>query len=566
MRSIGPLRSACKARLEGRGPRGVVNNRGRMMQLDTDLNQPPPFAGINLFDTDASLQDALRAAGVDAAREKLSALGADYGSAETLDLGRLANENPPKLKRFDARGAPLNIVEFHPAYHALMNKSMAAGLHSSPWEAAVGPQAQSARAARLYIAQQAEPGHICPLTMTHASVAALSASPEILKDWLPKIRSREYDALFKPWREKKSCALGMGMTERQGGSDVRANVTQAARHGDHYEIDGHKWFMSAPMCDAFLVLAQAQGGLTCFLMPRFTPEGAVNGLMFQRLKDKLGNRSNASSEVEFHKAYAGRVGDEGAGVRTILGMVQLTRLDCAAASAGLMRSCLAQAAHHARHRSAFQRMLIGQPQMRALLADLALQSEAATAAAFALVSANERGAGDPQAAAYARLLAPALKYFICKITPGFVFECLEVLGGNGYVEDSPLARAYREAPLNSIWEGSGNVIALDVLRAAQRAPEAAAEVIKRLGAAAGPHGAEAARGLMGLLRGADAERHARKIAETLAHLAGAAALGAVQPELAARYAATRLGGAHRATWGACDLAGVESVLIDRVAG
>ena len=344
------------------------------------FNQTPPFGEVNLVATNQPLLDVLKASGVDPEAEGLIAFGAAWGSAERLDIGRLANENPPKLRTHDARGYRIDAVEFHPAYHVLMRASMEDGLHASTWDEPRSGQAHLARAARLYTAAGVESGHVCPITMTHASVAALAAAPNRLAEWLPKIRSREYDSRFLPFWEKTAVTLGMGMTEKQGGTDVRANTTRAEpRAGDEYALTGHKWFMSAPMCDAFLVLAQAPGGLTCFLVPRFRPEGTLNALRLQRLKDKLGNRSNASSEVEFEDAFAWRIGEEGRGVRTIIEMVQLTRLDCAVASAGLIRMGLALAVHHARHRSAFQKKLIDQPAMRMVLADLALESEAMTA-------------------------------------------------------------------------------------------------------------------------------------------------------------------------------------------
>ncbi len=347
----------------------------------------------------------------------------------------------------------------------------------------------------------------------------------------------------------------MGMTERQSGTDVRATVTEAKRANGHYEITGHKWFFSAPMSDGFLVLAQAPDGLTCFLLPRFRPDGSVNALRLQRLKDKLGNRSNASAEVEFFGAYAERVGAEGEGVRTILNMVQLTRLDCAIASAGQMRFGLALAVHHARHRFAFGRLLIDQPLMRAVLADLALESEANMALVFRLA----RAYAEPGDGAYARLMTPAVKYRVTKMAPAFIYETLECLGGNGYVEDFPMARLYREAPLNAIWEGSGNVMALDVLRALRKGD---AGVIGALAGACGAPGKAAADEIRKLAAGDDAETHARRIAEKLARLGALAALHEVNGDLAEAYAAR---GAHE-TWGACDLGAVQGLVLERVLG
>jgi putative acyl-CoA dehydrogenase len=526
-------------------------------------NQSPPFVDRNLFLDDCALRDGAAAAGVDAAGETLAEFGAACGGAEAMELGRLANEFPPRLRLVDARGNRVDQVEFHPAYHALMARSMAAGLHGSIWDQArapsLRPSGQAARAARLFMATQAESGHICPLTMTSASMAALSIEPAIAQSWLPKIRGRLYDPAQRPWWEKSAATLGMGMTERQGGTDVRANTTTATPVAGGYEITGAKWFMSAPMCDAFLVLAQAPGGLTTFLTPRFRPDGAKNAIFFARLKDKLGNRSNASSEVAFRSAFAERVGPEGQGVRTIIEMVQLTRLDCVVASAGLMRFALAQATHHARWRRVFGKRLIDQPLMRAVLSDLALVVEGATALAFRLARAFDRAGEDPFEAAYARLITPAAKFLVCKAAPQLVYEAMECLGGNGYVEEWPLARAYREAPVNAIWEGSGNVMALDVLRAAARAPDATAQMIARLGAACG---VDADR--LGVASNFGAERLARRASERLAHLAAAAALAERRPSLADAYVATRLAGEPHAQFGACDLAGVEQELVDRI--
>ena len=529
------------------------------------FNQTPPFENIDLFVTDVALREALSHAGVNQETAGLSAFGVDFGSAETIRLGRLANENPPRLRIVDATGTRDDFVEFHPAYHALMQKSMAAGLHcpaSAPDEPA-GSQV-SERAARLFMATQIEAGHLCPTTMTSASVAALAASPDVYSAWLPHLVSRDYDGAMKPWFEKRAVTLGMGMTERQGGTDVRANISEARACGGHYEISGHKWFLSAPMSDAFVVLAQAKAGLTAFLMPRFRPDGSVNALRFQRLKDKLGNRSNASAEVEFHAAHAEPLGTEGEGVRTILPMVQWTRLDCAVASAGQMRFGLAQAVHHVRHRSVFGRLLADQPAMRAVLSDLALECEANTALVFRLTRAFDLAQDDEAEAAYARLLTPAVKYLVTKLAPSFIYETLECLGGNGYVEDLPMARLYREAPLNAIWEGSGTVVALDVLRVLRRDRERAETMIGDLALAGGAPGKAAAIAIKQSLADQDCESHARSIAEKLARLAALAALHEANGSLAEAYAATRLQGAPHATFGACDLQAVQSQLLSRV--
>ena len=530
---------------------------------DASFNQSPAFGDVDLFGADRPLADAAQRAGLDLAA--LSVCGRDYGAAETLDLGRVANENPPKLRIMDGKGNRLDFVEFHPAYHALMAKSIGHAIHASTHDGSDSTSPVSARAVRLYLATQAESGHMCPITMTHACIGALRSEPALLAKWLPQIGTRTYDPRPLPWWEKKGVTLGMGMTERQGGTDVRANITRASAHGDHVEISGHKWFMSAPMCDAFLVLAQAEGGLTCYLMPRHRPDGSQNAIRFQRLKDKLGNKSNASSEVEFHGAYAERVGAEGAGVRTIIEMVNLTRLDCAIASAGQSRIALTQAIHHIRNRSVFQRRLADQPSMRAVVADMALELEAQVALVFRLCRAVEHAESDPREAAYARLLTPAIKFMVCKSTPQLVYEALECLGGNGYTEDLPMARYFRESPLNAIWEGSGNVMALDVLRAAGRHPDAATDTLSRLVRAAaqafnvGP----LAQSLERTLKSGDAERRARFLCEGLAKIAAVAALAEAGSPFAAVYADSRLGNTRFAQYGAADLGSAETSLIDR---
>ena len=345
---------------------------------DASFNQSPAFGDVDLFSADRPLADAAAQAGLDLAM--LRAAGQDYGAWETLDLGRVANEAPPKLRTVDGKGNRIDFVEFHPAYHDLMAKSIGWGIHAAAHDGSETAAPMTSRGMRLYLATQAEAGHMCPITMTHACIGALRSEPALLEKWLPRIRTRTYDPRPMPWWEKEGVTLGMGMTERQGGTDVRANITEAktvkgSEGGDHVEISGHKWFMSAPMCDAFLVLAQGKGGLTCYLMPRYRPDGSQNAIRFQRLKDKLGNKSNASSEVEFHGAWAERVGAEGAGVRTIIEMVNLTRLDCAMASAGQSRIALSQAIHHIRNRTVFQKRLSDQPSMRAVAADLALELE-----------------------------------------------------------------------------------------------------------------------------------------------------------------------------------------------
>jgi len=522
------------------------------------FNQSPPFENVDLFSCDRPLVEAVAAFGGAEAAKELSEFGKHWGSAAMAARGRTANENTPKLRTFDSRGNRRDEVEFHPAYHELMAHSAHAGVHNSTWTAQgkpAGGAAEVVRAAKFYIASQVETGHLCPITMTRASVAALASQPDLLAKTMPVIATRSYDPSFAPWWTKRGMTLGMGMTEKQGGTDVRANMTRAERTADGYRITGHKWFMSAPMCDAFLVLAQAEQGLTCFFMPRFAPDGTLNAIQFQRLKDKLGNRSNASSEVEFAGAWATPVGDEGKGIRTIIQMVQLTRQDCAIASAGLMRSGLAHALHHTRHRSVFQKHLADQPLMRSVLSDMALHVEASIALAMRLCHAFDRTPDDPAEAAYMRLLTPAIKYWVCKCAPPFLFEAMECLGGNGYVEEGILARHYRESPVNAIWEGSGNVMCLDVLRALSREADAAVAVLQALGEETrGLPGAGEAVGFIGkTFRRAEGERVARLAVERLALLAASAALTRVSPRHAELFAATRLAQTHAGMYGAVDL-------------
>jgi putative acyl-CoA dehydrogenase len=523
------------------------------------LNQSPPFVDVDLFALDTALAEAVAANGGAGARGELSEFGRHWGSAAMAERGRLANENTPKLRTFDSRGNRRDEVEFHPAYHELMAHSAHAGLHNSTWAAdgrPAGAPAEVVRAAKFYMAAGVETGHLCPITMTRASVAALAVQPDILKKTMPVIGTRAYDPTFAPWPTKRGMTLGMGMTEKQGGTDVRSNMTRAEPDGEAYRITGHKWFMSAPMCDAFLVLAQAEQGLSCFFMPRFRPDGSVNAIQFQRLKDKLGNRSNASSEVEFVDAYGELIGEEGKGIRTIIQMVQLTRQDCAIASTGLMRSGLAHALCHTRHRSVFQKHLADQPLMRAVLSDMALHVEASIALVMRLCRAFDRATVDPNEAAYLRLLTPAIKYWTCKSAPGFLYEAMECLGGNGYVEEGILARHYRESPVNAIWEGSGNVMCLDVLRALSREADAATAILKNLAqeTAGLPGAGEAAASIGTAVRRGDAESVARLAVEKLALLAATAALNAVSPRHAELFATTRLAGNHGGMYGAVDLA------------
>jgi len=527
------------------------------------LNQSPPFENVNLFTSDRALVEAVSREGAGFAAKRLAAFGEACGSAAAFERGRLANENPPRLKPFDSKGHRLDMVEFHPAYHECMALSVAEGLHCSSWDhladpgAKPAPGANVARSAGCYMAVQMEAGHQCPITMTNAAVPTLLLQPEIAAEWLPRVLAREYDKSFKPAAAKRGATIGMGMTEKQGGTDVRANTTQAVPAaaggpGAEYIVTGHKWFMSAPMCDAFLVLAQAPGGLSCLLLPRFLPDGSMNALRIQRLKDKLGNRSNASSEVEFQAAHAWLIGEEGRGIPNIIEMVTGTRLDCAIASAGLMRLTLANAIHHCRHRTVFQKKLVDQPLMSQVLADLALDAEAATALAFRLSRSFDR-ASDPHAAAWRRLMTPVTKYWVCKLAPAFAYEAMECQGGNGYIEEGVAARVYRELPLNAIWEGSGNVMALDLLRVLQREPETAEIVLDDLGAAAGDDSrlkAHLTRVQRLLHEPRLLDQRGRALTEALATMAAGTILRAHAPALVAdAFIATRLSGSPRQTYG-----------------
>jgi putative acyl-CoA dehydrogenase len=506
-----------------------------MNEFDTHevFNQASPFADVNLFDCDPALQEALKREGAGWALPSLSRLGAMLGAADILDLGRQANANPPKLVNFDRNGRRIDEVEFHPAWHELMALMIGAGVHASPWDSGQ-PGAQVARAAQFLLFGQVENGAQCPVTMTYASVPALRQAGALAAEWLPKILSREYDPRSLPIGQKRGALIGMGMTEKQGGTDVRANTTRAElldpaeaqrRFGEGgagaYRIVGHKWFFSAPQSDAHLILAQTgdagSAGLSCFFVPRYLPDGSRNDIRVQRLKDKLGNRSNASSEVEFCGAFGWLVGQAGRGIPTILEMGSHTRLDCVLGSAGIMRAALTHALHHARGRAAFGRKLAEQPLMQNVLADLALESEAATAFALRLARCFDQSE-DPAQALLARILTPAGKYWLCKRGPGFCFEAMEVMGGNGYVEDGPLARLYREAPVNSIWEGSGNVMCLDLLRAFGKTPAARAALAAEL-ALAGNANADfsaCADRLIADLAGPQADEYgARRLAERI---------------------------------------------------
>jgi putative acyl-CoA dehydrogenase len=512
-----------------------------------DPNQPPPFEGRNLYLTHRALQEAVAREGAAWAQQQLVAWGATLGRAETFALAARANRYGPELRTHDRFGNRIDDVAFDPAWHELMALAMTQGEHATPWSAPQ-PGAQVARAAGYLMHAEVENGTQCPLTMTYAGIPVLrhhaDELPSFAATWLPRLLARKYDARSEPVAGKTSALLGMGMTERQGGSDVRTNVTRAVRESDGtYRLTGHKWFFSAPMCDAHLVLAQAEHGLSCFFLPRFLDDGGRNAVRIQRLKDKLGNRSNASSEVEFEGATAWLLGDEGRGVAVIIEMVRHTRLDCAIGSAGLMRAAVAQALHHASHRRAFGKRLVEQPLMQNVLADLALESEAATTLALRLARAFD-AAEDSAESALARLATPALKFWICKRAPTVAAEAMEVLGGNGYVEESALPRLYREAPLNSIWEGSGNVMCLDVQRAAQREPEAVDALLGELALSRGGNARldRAVDALKAMFASGSKEADARQQAGGVAlALAGAQLVRHAPPAVADAFCASRLG-------------------------
>lgn len=447
-----------------------------LVSPDAVFNQPPPLQDTNLFADDTALCEAVGREGGGWIAERAHAYGTLLGRAETLRLGDLANRHAPTLHTHDRWGNRIDEVEYHPAYHELMRLGIEAEIHSLPWTSD-RPGAHVARAALAFLRHQLDEGTSCPLTMTFAVVPSLRLQPDVAAEWEPRALSSAYDPRCLPADQKRGALFGMAMTERQGGSDVRANTTRAVPlgadgPGGEYTLHGHKWFCSAPMNDAFLVLAQAPGGLSCFLLPRFTPDGQRNAVHIDRLKDKPGNRSNASSEIRLDGAWARMVGAEGRGVATIIEMVRHTRLDCAWGSAATLRRAVAEAIHHTAHRSAFGRLLIDQPLMKNVLADLCLESEAATALAFRLARGFDQAAHDPAQRAFTRLATAVGKFWITKRTPAVTLEAMECLGGSGYVEESVLPRLYRDSPVNSIWEGSGNIQCLDVLRALRHDPDA----------------------------------------------------------------------------------------------
>ncbi len=511
-------------------------------------NQPPALEGYDVFGADAALVEGVEREGAGWAADDLHALGRLAGSPEAISWGFEANRYPPDLRTHDRFGHRVDEVHYHPAYHELMQVAVGHGLHGAPW-AVDRPGAHVARAAGFVTWSQVEAGHGCPISMTYSVVPALRNQPELAAEWEPKLVARAYDPRNVPAREKAGAIAGMGMTEKQGGSDVRANATRAEPAGDGtWRLTGHKWFCSAPMSDIFLMLAQAPDGLSCFLVPRWLPDGERNvGFRLQRLKDKLGNRSNASSEIELDGAGAWLVGEEGRGVRTIIDMVAHTRLDCVLGATATMRQATAQALHHAAHRRAFGKVLVDQPLMRVVLADLAVESEAATVTALRLARAFDDAArGDEAAGAFRRLATAVGKYWVCKRQPTVVGEALECLGGNGYVEESIMPRLFRESPLNGIWEGSGNVICLDVLRAMAREPQALEAFIGELDSVAGADDrldAAVARVRSELGDVVGIEARARRVVEAMAlAFQGSLLVRHGHPAVAEAFLASRLSG------------------------
>jgi len=523
----------------------------------SDINQSPEYGGFNAYNDDPLLQKVSLAL-QSITKESFTKVGQWAGNGETIKLAALANNNKPELNTYDSKGNRLDRVEFHPAWHALMRKSVENGLNNSIWVNNNTEQgnANLARAVRYFMTAGVELGHLCPITMTNASVPSLNASPEVLGAWLPKIQSSKYDPRHKPKDQKHGVLIGMGLTEREGGSDVRSNKTTAEpMENGMWRINGQKWFMSAPMNDAFLVLAQMQEGMGCFLLPRILDDGSTNGLEFRRLKEKLGNHSNASSEVDFKNSFGYLLGEPGKGIKNIMEMITLTRLDCALGSAGLMRTCVAEAVHHCRHRSAFDKKLIEQPLMQRVLADLTLDVTAASALCFRLARAFDKAPEDPREAAYARLMTPVIKYWVCKIAPSIIYEAMECLGGNGYVETGNLSRHYREAPLNAIWEGSGNIMGLDVMRVLASSTEIVETVLYNLERDMATLNADKTIAVIrsAAQMAADDPGSARILVEQLAYTAAAAELNRLGlGDTATAFMETRLGGLWRSTYGMLD--------------
>ena len=531
-------------------------------------NQPPDFTGLDLYTTDVALREAALREGGDWLDTPLRDLGEAVGSERVLDLGELANRHPPELIAFDRYGRRIDEVRFHPSYHELMKLAMDHGIHDIAWRGD-RPGGHVGHAAMLALFAQAEAGTMCPINMTYASVPALRADPQATKPWLDKLIGGHYDAPLAPIGAKRGITLGMAMTEKQGGSDVRADTTRAhpleSNDSRAFRLVGHKWFCSAPMSDGFLTLAYTDRGLSCFLAPRITPDGERNAIHLMRLKDKLGNKSNASSEIEYHDAYAELLGEEGRGVNVIIDMVHHTRLGTIAGTIGIMRMALAQAIHHTSHRRVFQKTLIDQPAMRAVLADLAVEYEAAVALTMRVARAFD-GANDAEGA-FTRLTIAIAKYWLTKRNPNFVYECMECLGGAGYVEESPMPRLFRESPLNAIWEGSGNVIALDILRTLGREPAALDTFAAELALARGGDDRldRACDELLHFLRqGLPSEAGARLIAERMALvLQGALLVRHSPPAVADLFVSTRIAGEGGRSFGAIGQATDVNAIVQR---
>jgi putative acyl-CoA dehydrogenase len=534
------------------------------------LNQPPALEGHDPLEMDLALKEGMTREGGAFIAQRAEALSKQVGDARTHKLAALANRYVPVLRSHDRFGHRIDEVEFHPAYHELMRMGIEAGCHALPW-IENRPGAHVARAVLYILRAQAEEGTGCPITMTFAVVPSLRLQPDVAAEWVPRVLTTTYDERFIPAEQKRGVTFGMAMTERQGGSDVRANTTRArplgaGGPGGEYEILGHKWFCSAPMSDAFLTLARTDKGLSCFLLPRWRPDGTRNGFHINRLKDKMGNLSNASSEVEFRNAWARMIGEDGRGVSTIIEMVRHTRLDCVFGSTGSMRHAFSQAAHHATHRWAFGRKLMDQPLMRNVLADLAIESEAATSLALRLAHWFDDAAHDPRSARLARIATAIAKYWVTKRNPPFVSEALECIGGNGFIDESPMPRLYRDSPINSLWEGTGNVQCLDALRAMHKDPEALEILVDELRRRKGvnAHYDRHLRRVETELVDSDhLELRARRIVEWLAlALQGALLLEHGAPCVADAFCASRLAGDQGLAFGtlpvACDLKGILS--------
>ncbi|MEJ0013628.1 MAG: acyl-CoA dehydrogenase family protein [Bauldia sp.] len=520
------------------------------------FNQTPPFAGLNLFTSDPAL-GALVEGAPQVVVDQLVEHGQQWGTPETFELGRIANVATPVLRNFDANGTRIDSLEFHPAYHALMRRSVAVGLQCSIWDAS-GEEANVravARAARLYMSAEVESGHLAAMTMTNATVAALAHAPNLADVWLPRIRTRRYDSGQRSLTAKAGALIGVGFTEKQGGTDLGSNTSAAVESSDGmWRITGHKWFVSGAASDAFLVLAQTVDGLTCFLIPRYLQDGALNGIRLMRLKDTLGHRSNAIGEIELDHAAAWLVGESGGGQAAIVDMMTLMRLDASVAAAGMMRLALAEAVHHCRYRKAGGQVLIEQPLMTRVLADMALDAVASAALAFRLAESYDRAADDPAEAAFARLMTPAVKYWTSKVAPSMIGEAMEALGGNAYVEESRLPRLYRDAPANSMGEGTGNIMALEVMRVLRKSSEPLESVLANVEDALG----NTAKSTLNVLRAATAvaladEGSARILTEQLAMTVAAAALRRRFPSVVAdAFLETRLGKPWRSTYGMLD--------------